>query len=82
MDTLKDYLSGLGATKVLTLEDLQEKEKFRDIKSLLQDSPVRLALNCVSGPSVASFASLLGKDSHLVTYGTHASATSIIEKTA
>ena len=60
---------GLGATKIFTLEDLQNKDKFLEIKSTIRDSPPRLALNCVSGTSVASFASLLGKDAHLVTYG-------------
>ena len=54
---------------MLTLEELQAKERFKEIKSSLQNNPVRLALNGVSGHSVASFASLLGKDSHLVTYG-------------
>lgn len=69
VETLKTHLLGLGATKVFTLEDLQDKEKFREIKSSLQNSSVRLGLNCVSGSSVAPLTSLLGKDSHLITYG-------------
>jgi NADPH:quinone reductase-like Zn-dependent oxidoreductase len=34
-----------------------------------RSQPLRLALNCVSGPETMSMARLLGSDAHLVSYG-------------
>ena len=39
------------------------------IASVTDDAPIRLALNCVSGPTTTSMLTLLGQDAHLVSYG-------------
>ena len=39
------------------------------IASVTDGAPIRLALNCVSGPTTTSMLTLLGQDAHLVSYG-------------
>ncbi|KIM90612.1 hypothetical protein PILCRDRAFT_812366 [Piloderma croceum F 1598] len=69
VDALKKQLEELGATHVTTYEELSQKS-FRDkVKEWTGGKPLRLALNCVSGPETMSMARLLGSDAHLVSYG-------------
>jgi NADPH:quinone reductase-like Zn-dependent oxidoreductase len=42
---------------------------YLHILNVPTSQPLRLALNCVSGPETMSMARLLGSDAHLVSYG-------------
>ncbi|KAI1484447.1 alcohol dehydrogenase superfamily, zinc-containing protein [Biscogniauxia mediterranea] len=69
---LKDDLAALGATHVLTEDELQARE-FRDrVAEWTRDAGpagVRLGLNCVGGKSAQALARALGPGATLVTYG-------------
>ena len=68
---LKKELEDLGATKVVTDEELQEKG-FRDqIKEWTHAgrSPLKLALNCVGGDAAMAMAKHLSPGACMVTYG-------------
>ncbi|KAF8737772.1 hypothetical protein AX14_012337 [Amanita brunnescens Koide BX004] len=65
----KDYLLKLGATHVMTYDDLEDNRIQEKIKSLTLGKKVRLGLNCVGGKETISMARLLGDNSHLVSYG-------------
>ncbi|KAI0091749.1 NAD-binding protein [Irpex rosettiformis] len=71
-DELKSQLTNLGATQVITYDELAP-DSFKDLRSKVQQwtggNPIRLFLNCVSGPTTTSLLRLLGKDAHLVSYG-------------
>ena len=70
-EELKTELEGLGATKVVTEEQLMRKD-FRD---MIQEwtrggrEPIKLGLNCVGGKSATALAKVLGQGAHMVTYG-------------
>ncbi|ODH27005.1 hypothetical protein ACO22_04340 [Paracoccidioides brasiliensis] len=69
---LKDDLLSLGATAVLTESELLSSKTFRDIVHDLTrrgTEPIRLALNCVGGPSATSMLKVLAPNSRMVTYG-------------
>lgn len=67
--TIETYLKDLGATQVLPLESLADKSGRSRVKELTGGANIRLALNCVSGPTTAELIGLLGPDAHLVSYG-------------
>ncbi|KAF8957439.1 hypothetical protein BDZ97DRAFT_1924592 [Flammula alnicola] len=69
LDQLKQKLQHLGATHVLTYNQLSEKSVREEIKSWTGGKAIRLGLNCVGGPDTTAMARLLGNDAHLVSYG-------------
>ncbi|KAG2011554.1 trans-2-enoyl-CoA reductase [Coprinopsis cinerea AmutBmut pab1-1] len=69
IDRLKDQLTKLGATHVLTYDDLTDKSTRDKIKQWTGGKPIRLGLNCVGGKETTLMARYLGQDAHLVSYG-------------
>ncbi|KAJ3749825.1 hypothetical protein EV360DRAFT_56719 [Lentinula raphanica] len=69
MGPLVTHLESLGATKVLTYDDLNDRSLRSKIKEWTGGQDIRLALNCVGGDPTTAMAKLLGQDSHLVSYG-------------
>lgn len=70
VDVLKQELQGLGATHVLTYDELDNKKSIKDkVKEWTNGQDILLGLNCVGGESTAAMAGLLGINAHLVTYG-------------
>ncbi|KAJ3930028.1 MAG: trans-2-enoyl-CoA reductase [Lentinula lateritia] len=67
--SLVEHLESLGATKVLTYDDLNDKSLRGKVKEWTGGKDIRLALNCVGGEPTTSMAKLLGQDAHLVSYG-------------
>lgn len=63
------HLTGLGATHILPLELLSDKDTRHRVKGLTEGANIRLALNCVSGPTTVALVGLLGNEAHLVSYG-------------
>lgn len=66
---MRSSLKELGADYVFTYEELAEKSFRSIITDITGGSPLRLALNCVSGPSTTHLAKLLSANASLVTYG-------------
>jgi len=69
VDAVKKQLGSLGATHVATYDELSDKSFRAAVKEWTVDKPIRLALNCVSGPATTSMARLLGSDAYLISYG-------------
>ncbi|KAA1470336.1 NAD(P)-binding protein [Dentipellis sp. KUC8613] len=69
IEELKQELTNLGATHVLTYDDLLDKDTKNKVKKWTGSKDIRLGLNCVSGKPTTLMARLLGKDAHLVSYG-------------
>ncbi|KAF9078050.1 hypothetical protein BDP27DRAFT_1310677 [Rhodocollybia butyracea] len=69
MAPLHRQLEGLGANKVLTYDELNDKSLRGKIKEWTNGKGIRLGLNCVGGDSTTAMAKLLGQDAHLVSYG-------------
>ncbi|KAJ7355453.1 hypothetical protein DFH08DRAFT_689771 [Mycena albidolilacea] len=70
IDELTRKLKDLGATEVLTYDDLNDRNLTqRIVKEWTGGKGIRLGLNCVSGPDTTSMARLLGQDAYLVSYG-------------
>lgn len=85
LDSLKNYLTSLGATHVFTYDDLQDKAFRKTVSDLTNAANIRLALNCVGkrprdlsdqqshslsgGPETSQMVRLLGDGAHLVSYG-------------
>lgn len=87
LESLKEQLKSLGATEVLTYDDLNDKSFRERVKGItggkvrlclnpsrshlifLPCQPIRLLLNCVSGPATTQMLKPLGSDAHLVSYG-------------
>ena len=70
-EKLKSELEELGATKVVTDEEMQQ-EGFRDqVKEWTHGgrSPLKLALNCVGGDAAMALAKVLSLGACMVTYG-------------
>lgn len=70
-EALKQELKDLGATVVVTEEEMLEGN-FRDmVKEATRQGrePIRLALNCVGGKNATALAKTLAPNSHMVTYG-------------
>ncbi|KAI0064680.1 NAD(P)-binding protein [Artomyces pyxidatus] len=75
IDVLKQELQSMGATHVLTYEELEDKKSLKaKIQAWTGGDEIRLALNCVGGNSTTRMAGLLGQDAHIVTYGAMARA--------
>ncbi|KAH9993668.1 hypothetical protein BJV74DRAFT_877736 [Russula compacta] len=70
LDALRQELEDLGATHVVTYDELDNKKAIKaKIKEWTSGQDIRLGLNCVGGESTMGMAGLLGNDAHLVTYG-------------
>ncbi|KAI0367015.1 NAD-P-binding protein [Pilatotrama ljubarskyi] len=69
LDLLITQLTQLGATHVFTYDALSDKSLAKHVKQWTAKSPIRLMLNCVSGPDTTAMTRLLGDDAHLVSYG-------------
>ncbi|KAK9464250.1 hypothetical protein V1512DRAFT_278585 [Lipomyces arxii] len=69
IDELKKDLAGLGATKILTEEELADKGFRKVIREWIGDSKLNLGLNCTGGESTTNIARQLSEGGHLVTYG-------------
>ncbi|KAG7095212.1 hypothetical protein E1B28_005987 [Marasmius oreades] len=69
LSELVKELEKLGATKVLTYDDLYDKSIRGKVKEWTGGKDIRLALNCVGGEPAAAIAKLLGSNAHLVSYG-------------
>lgn len=65
INELKDFLKKLGATEVLTEEELRKTDLFKSGKL----AKPKLALNCVGGQSALEIMRHLDKSSPIVTYG-------------
>ncbi|OAX80281.1 hypothetical protein ACJ72_05385, partial [Emergomyces africanus] len=71
-EALKNDLLALGATAVVTESQLLSSKEFRNIvheTTRQGKEPIRLALNCVGGPSATAMLKVLAPESHMVTYG-------------
>lgn len=70
-EELKKELEGLGATKVVTEEQLMSREFKEMVKEWTNGGrePVKLGLNCVGGKNATALAKVLGQGGHMVTYG-------------
>ncbi|KDQ19452.1 hypothetical protein BOTBODRAFT_28029 [Botryobasidium botryosum FD-172 SS1] len=66
---LKSKLSSLGATHVLTYDELAEKSTKTRVKEWTSGRSIKLGLNCVGGRDTTLMTGLLGHDAHLVSYG-------------
>ncbi|KAF9005902.1 trans-2-enoyl-CoA reductase [Cyathus striatus] len=69
LDELKQKLHAIGATHVLTYDDLAEKSLKDKIKLWTNEKDIRLGLNCIGGKETTLMTRYLGKDAHLVSYG-------------
>lgn len=69
IDELKKDLESLGATKVVTDEELADKGFRKVIKEWIGSSSIKLGLNCTGGDSTTNIARQLAEGGHLVTYG-------------
>ncbi|CAA7267387.1 unnamed protein product [Cyclocybe aegerita] len=69
LEELKKKLESLGATQVLTYDQLADKSVREKVKEWTGGKPIRLGLNCVGGPETTAMARLLGNGAHLVSYG-------------
>ncbi|KAF8936930.1 mitochondrial 2-enoyl thioester reductase [Haplosporangium gracile] len=62
-------LTKLGATHILTDDQLGKLETKELVKSWTKGHEVKLAFNCVGGKPTTEMARLLSKNGHLITYG-------------
>ncbi|KAI9508199.1 hypothetical protein F5148DRAFT_943477 [Russula earlei] len=70
IDALRRELEDLGATHVVTYDELGDKKSIKaKVNGWTGGQDIRLGLNCVGGESTMAMAGLLGSDAHLVTYG-------------
>lgn len=69
IDTLKTELEGLGATHILTEEQIADKSIKHVISDWTGGAPIKLAFNCVGGSSATNIARQLSHGGQLVTYG-------------
>ncbi|GMG55912.1 unnamed protein product [Ambrosiozyma monospora] len=66
---LKEELTKLGATHVITEEENGNREFGKTIKQWTEGKPIKLGLNCIGGSNLTNMARKLGKDATLLTYG-------------
>ncbi|KAF9790954.1 hypothetical protein BJ322DRAFT_999551 [Thelephora terrestris] len=59
----------LGATHVMTYNDLEDKTISEQVKELTGGKDIQLLLNCVGGKATTQMLCLAGKNAHFVTYG-------------
>ncbi|KAI8975074.1 hypothetical protein BDF20DRAFT_876804 [Mycotypha africana] len=69
IDELRQSLTDLGATHVVTDEELGKAESKKQIKSWFAEKSPLLGLNCVGGKAATEMARYLGNHGHYVTYG-------------
>ncbi|KAK9454318.1 hypothetical protein V1511DRAFT_501670 [Dipodascopsis uninucleata] len=69
IEALKNELLELGATHVVTEEEIADKGFRNTIKEWLAGSEIKLGLNCTGGDSTTNIARQLSPGGHLVTYG-------------
>lgn len=69
ISALKSTLTALGATHVMTYEELAEKSAKARVKEWTGGRSIKLGLNCVGGRDTTLMTGLLGHDAHLVSYG-------------
>ncbi|THH19263.1 hypothetical protein EW146_g1886 [Bondarzewia mesenterica] len=69
IDVLRRELMDLGATQVVTYDELKDKSARSKVKKWTRGKDIRLGLNCVSGEPATIMARFLGQDAHLVSYG-------------
>ncbi|ORY90564.1 hypothetical protein BCR43DRAFT_464514 [Syncephalastrum racemosum] len=74
LNKLKDELTQLGATHVVTDEELGSHAMRSQMKEWFAGNPPLLGLNCVGGKSATEMARYLGHNGHYVTYGAMARA--------
>ncbi|KAI1291471.1 mitochondrial 2-enoyl thioester reductase [Mortierella claussenii] len=68
-EQVAERLKQLGATHILTDDQLGRVETKELVRSWVQKSEIKLAFNCVGGKPTTEMARLLSKNGHLVTYG-------------
>jgi len=70
-EAMKNELLGLGATKVVTENELMAKGFQDQVKEWTSGdrTPVKLGLNCVGGKPTSALVKCLSGSGHLVTYG-------------
>lgn len=70
-EALKRELEDLGATKVVTEEEVLARGFVEQVKAWTRNGreAVRLALNCVGGKPAVAMAKCLAPGAHVVTYG-------------
>ncbi|KAF9539705.1 mitochondrial 2-enoyl thioester reductase [Mortierella hygrophila] len=68
-EKVAERLTKLGATHILTDDQLGKLETKELVKSWTKGHEVKLAFNCVGGKPTTEMARLLSKGGHLVTYG-------------
>lgn len=69
VELLKQHLELLGATHVVTYDELSDKSLRAKVKTWTGGKDIRLGLNCVSGKTTTLMARLLGNNAHIVSYG-------------
>ncbi|CAE7071155.1 unnamed protein product [Rhizoctonia solani] len=69
VDELKQYLTSLGATHVITEQELTDDSMSAKVKEWTQGKGIKLGLNCVGGKPTAILAKHLGHNAALVSYG-------------
>ncbi|CAE6528547.1 unnamed protein product [Rhizoctonia solani] len=69
LNELKHYLISLGATHVITEQELTDNSMRAKVKEWTQGKGIKLGLNCVGGKPTATLAKHLGHDAALVSYG-------------
>ncbi|KAG2145600.1 hypothetical protein BD769DRAFT_1625264 [Suillus cothurnatus] len=65
VELLKQHLELLGATHVVTYDELSDKSLRTKVKTWTGGKDIRLGLNCVSGKTTTLMARLLGNNAHL-----------------
>ncbi|KAG0267727.1 mitochondrial 2-enoyl thioester reductase [Mortierella polycephala] len=68
-EQVAERLKQLGATHILTDDQLGKLETKELVKSWVQNQEVKLGFNCVGGKPTTEMARLLSKGGHLITYG-------------
>ncbi|KAI9033918.1 hypothetical protein CLU79DRAFT_19253 [Phycomyces nitens] len=74
IEELRQELTALGATHVITDDQLGSFETKSQVKSWVGKNRLLLGLNCVGGKSATEMARFLGPNGKLVTYGAMARA--------
>ncbi|KAJ2958625.1 hypothetical protein NQZ79_g5807 [Umbelopsis isabellina] len=69
LDELRQYLTSLGATHVITEDELSKRETRSKLKEWLHGRKLRLALNCVGGKNATELSRYLDHEGKHVTYG-------------
>ncbi|CAE6401208.1 unnamed protein product [Rhizoctonia solani] len=69
IDELKKHLTSLGATHVVTDQELADVSMKTRLKEWTQGKGIKLGLNCVGGKSTTALAKHLGSNAALVSYG-------------